>query len=95
MKYLHKFSACWCQPCRMLSNALKEVDLESLGIVVAECDVDLMDRAELQRLGVRGVPTLILMDSDGVELSRKTGVLLPKEIIHWLGEQDARLPLVR
>lgn len=94
MKYLHKFSACWCQPCRMLSNALKEVDLESLGITVAEYDVDLMDRSELQRLGVRGVPTLILMNSDGVELSRKIGALLPKEIINWLGEQDAQLPLV-
>ena len=89
MKYLHKLSATWCQPCRMLSNSLKEVDLEALGITVVEYDVDLMERSALQRLGVRGVPTLILMDSEGNELARKTGALGASELTVWLGGSNA------
>lgn len=89
MKYLHKLSATWCQPCRMLTNNLNQIDLESLGITVIEYDVDLMERSELQRIGVRGVPTLILMDSKKGELSRKTGALTVDEIRTWLGDSNA------
>ena len=94
MKYLHKFSACWCQPCRMLSNNLKPIlaDLEASGVTVVEYDVDLMERPELARLGVRGVPTLILMDESGVELSRQTGALTADDIRKWLGLDDDAIP---
>ena len=94
MKYLHKFSATWCQPCRMLSNNLKPIlaDLEASGVTVAEHDVDLMERPELARLGVRSVPTLILMDESGVELSRQTGALTADDIRKWLGLDDDAIP---
>ena len=80
MKYLHKFSARWCQPCRMLSGNLEKIDLESLGISLVEHDIDLMDRQRLAELKIRGVPTLIVMDADGNELARKTGALTTEEI---------------
>ena len=80
MKYLHKFSATWCQPCRMLSGNLEKIDLESLGISLVEWDVDLIDRQRLADLKIRGVPTLIVMDADGNELARKTGALTTEEI---------------
>lgn len=80
MKYLHKFSACWCQPCRMLSGNLEKIYLESLGISLVEWDVDLIDRQRLAELKIRGVPTLIVMDADGNELARKTGALTTEEI---------------
>lgn len=80
MKYLHKFSAYWCQPCRMLSGNLEKIDLESIGISLVEHDIDLMDRQRLVELKIRGVPTLIVMDADGNELARKTGALTAEEI---------------
>ena len=43
-----------------------------------------MERPELARRGVRGVPTLILMDESGVELDRKTGALTADDIRKWL-----------
>ena len=94
MKYLHKFSATWCQPCRMLSNNLKPIltDLEASGVTVVEYDVDLMERPELARLGVRSVPTLILMDESGVELSRQTGALTADDIRKWLGLDCDAIP---
>ena len=94
MKYLHKFSAVWCQPCRTLSNNLKPflADLEASGVTVVEYDVDLMERPELVRLGVRGVPTLILMDESGVELSRQTGALTTDDIRKWLVLDDNATP---
>ena len=94
MRYLHKFSAMWCQPCRMLSNNLKPIltDLEASGVTVVEYDVDLMERPELARLGVRSVPTLILMDKSGVELGRQTGALTADDIRKWLVSDDNATP---
>lgn len=89
MKYLHKFSSCWCQPCRMLSSNLKKIDLESLGISLVEWDVDLMDRQRLAELKIRGVPTLIVIDADGNELARKTGALTTDEITTLIGGPNA------
>lgn len=80
MKYLHKFSSCWCQPCRMLANNLDKIDLESLGVTLVEHDIDLMDRQRLGELKIRGIPTLIVMDADDNELTRKTGALTTEEI---------------
>lgn len=89
MKYLHKFSACWCQPCRMLSGNLEKIDLEALGISLVEWDVDLLDRQRLAELKIRGVPTLIVMDADGNELARKTGALTADEITALIGGSNA------
>lgn len=82
---LNIYSASWCSPCKQLSRNLLQVDFDACNITLVEHDVDLMTRPELARLGVRSVPTLILMDSNGVELSRKTGALTAEDIKNWLG----------
>jgi len=81
---LHKYGASWCSPCRILANNLEKVDLGSLDTSLVEWDVDLIDRQQLVELKIRGVPTLILMDSEGGEISRKTGALTAEEIQTWL-----------
>lgn len=69
MKIL-KFAASWCQPCKMLSGMLESTDL---GIPVEEIDID--DNMELSmKYGVRGVPTMVLLNDDGVEVRRLTGL---------------------
>ena len=92
MKYLHKFSATWCSPCKRLQRNLSEIDLLSFSVTLIEHDVDLMERPELARLGVRSVPTLILMDESGVELGRQTGALTADDIRKWLGLDDNAIP---
>lgn len=84
MKYLHKLSASWCSPCKQLQRNLSEIDMLSFSVTLIEHDVDLMERPELARLGVRSIPTLILMDESGNELGRKTGALTADEIRQWL-----------
>lgn len=69
MKIL-KFYGEWCSPCKMLSNMLESTDL---GIPVEEIDID--ENPELtQKYGVRGVPTMVLLNDDGVEVRRLIGL---------------------
>ena len=89
---IHKYSASWCSPCKQLSRNLLQVDFDASNITLVEHDVDLMERPELARLGVRSVPTLILMDESGVELGRKTGALTADDIRKWLGLDDDAIP---
>ena len=67
---LIKASADWCSPCRVLSTMMdgfKLVPIENLNI-----DLD-PDRT--RELGIRSVPTLILLDSDDNEVWRNVGVI--------------------
>lgn len=69
MKIL-KFAASWCHPCKMLSGMLESADL---GIPVEEVDID--ENMELSmKYGVRGVPTMVLLNDEGVEVRRLTGL---------------------
>jgi thioredoxin 1 len=70
MKEIYKFSASWCQPCKMLSKVMAGTEL---GVPVREIDID--DEFELaNKYQIRGVPTLVLLD-DGVEIKRKSGMM--------------------
>jgi len=74
MKIL-KFKATWCGPCRILTSRLegfKACDVEEL-------DIDDEKAYELaEKFGIRGVPTMVLVDDEGKELKR------------WVGLQDAK-----
>ena len=82
MKKLTRFTAQWCQPCQTLKKSLEALDLKDVDVEVI--DVDTFDKLKLQNLGVKGVPTLILQDSEGNELKRKTGSLTPQQLKTWL-----------
>jgi len=72
MKVL-KFSASWCQPCKTLTT-----QLESLAANYEEIDAD-TDPDKFKAFGIRNVPTLVLLDNNGIEKDRLTGsVTLPK-----------------
>lgn len=76
MKIL-KFSASWCGPCKMLSMTLAGIK-DEIPYPIEEIDID-ANQELAQKFGIRGVPTLILVD--GVtEIKRKSGVLTAAEL---------------
>jgi thioredoxin 1 len=81
MKVL-KFYAEWCGPCKMLSRIIEdaadkiEVPFESIDI-----DNDMMTGVQF---GVRGVPTMVMVDDSGKEIKRKVGMVNEKDLLEWL-----------
>lgn len=66
MKVL-KFSAGFCQPCKVITQ-----QLDQLGARYEEFDIE--DNPEkFKAFGVRNVPTLVLLDDNGIEQNRLTG----------------------
>ena len=77
MSKILKFSASWCQPCKMLSR-----NLETAGIQVEEVDIDEKEDLAIQ-FGIRGVPTLVHVNEFGGEIKRLVGVKTPDELKAW------------
>jgi len=78
-KKVLKFSASWCQPCKMLSKTIEGMTIET---PIEEVDID--DNQELAvEYKVRGVPTLVMLDDDK-EVKRITGALSSTQLEEWL-----------
>lgn len=78
MKVL-RFTASWCQPCKMLAKTLEEVDSK---IPIEVIDIDNNQELAMD-YGVRGVPTLVMID--GVtEVKRFSGTKPKNELIEWM-----------
>jgi thioredoxin 1 len=79
MKKILYFSAAWCGPCKMLGPIMDSVSEE---VVWEKINVD--NNQELSiKYGVRNIPTLVLIDGDGNELNRSTGVIQKQQIIDF------------
>lgn len=80
MKIL-KFSASWCGPCKMLSMTIAGIK-DQIPYPIEEIDIDVStDMA--QKFGIRGVPTMVLLDGDK-EVKRKVGVMTSAELKTFL-----------
>lgn len=77
------FYADWCGPCRMVTPILEElVDVTEAPVRVVKVDVDSAPGLA-QRFGVRGIPTLVLMEN-GDELDRTVGVPSLNGLLDWV-----------
>ena len=81
MKLL-KFSADWCSPCKMLSTTMDKMEFS---VPVENMDID-QEQVLARSYGVRGVPTVILVDATGKALKRFSGVKSQDDIKDWLGD---------
>ena len=78
MKKILKFSASWCQPCKMLAKNLENANLT---IPVEEVDID--EKTDMSvEYKIRGVPTLVMLE-DGKEIKRVSGVKSVNELKAW------------
>ena len=76
------FHATWCGPCKMLSPIIERVSKtvgDNVRIVKVDVDVD-KNQPLAGKLGVRGVPTLILY-KDGKQVWRQSGVVQERDLL--------------
>jgi len=84
MKLL-KFGAEWCDPCKTL-----EVYLDSVvkgHVTIERIDIDSTnDRQQslMKSFGIRGVPTLVMVDEDEEMISIKAGLISKGGLEEWL-----------
>lgn len=78
MKKILRFTASWCGPCKMLAKTLEDVDL---GMPVEVVDID-ENGALAQQYGVRGVPTLVMVEDDK-EVKRQVGLVSASQLKEW------------
>ena len=80
------FWAEWCGPCKQIGPALEQIADELSGqVVIAKVNIDDSPMVP-SRLGVKGIPTLMLF-KDGQLASMKVGAMPKGKIVEWLAEQ--------
>lgn len=81
MKKVIRFTASWCQPCKMLAKSLEDIQT-NLPIEVVDIDKESDVAIEF---GIRGVPTLVMVE-DGSVLKRLVGMKNSKELQEWFND---------
>ena len=83
MKRVLRFTADWCGPCKMLAKNLEDVRMSSM-IPIEVVDIDKSTDTAVE-FGVRGVPTLIMLDGN-TEMKRLVGMQSLKNLEDWFNE---------
>jgi thioredoxin 2 len=79
----------WCGPCRVVEPGVEQAASSLAGrLKVVKVNVDQAPRTA-GRLGVRGIPTLLLL-RDGREVARQVGAVPPPALLRWAEEAIAR-----
>ena len=77
MSKIYYFSADWCQPCKQLGPTM-----EKSGLPFQKINVD-NDTELSAKYGIRNIPTLVKVDSNGKEISRLVGNNPLNKIKNW------------
>lgn len=77
------YSAPWCGSCQTVKQSLNSICTNDLEIQVI--DIDTLGMQALSKVGIKGIPSLILYDNQGNEIKRKSGALTKKQLEVFLG----------
>ena len=78
MKRILRFTASWCEPCKVLSMNLESANIE---LPIEVVDIDVHDDLA-KEYGIRSVPTLVMFD-ENIEVKRMIGSKTVKELQEW------------
>lgn len=78
------FSAPWCGPCKMFKPVLQQVASE-LGIGINDINVD-YDATFTEKYNVTSVPTLLILDNQGIPVFRNSGVISRDQLIRTFNQ---------
>ena len=77
------FWAEWCGPCKQIGPSLEEIAVEqNATLTVAKMNIDENPETPT-KLGVRGIPTLMLF-RDGEVVATKVGALSKDKLLEWV-----------
>jgi thioredoxin 1 len=79
MRKVLRFTASWCQPCKVLAKMLEEMNV---GLPIEVIDID-VDSEIAMDYGIRSVPTLVIVD-EHVEVKRMTGLVTKEVLKNWI-----------
>ena len=79
MRKVLRFTASWCQPCKMLARTLEDI---STDYPIEVIDIDENRELAIQ-YSVRGVPTLVMLKDD-IETKRIVGMQTEGFLKDWL-----------
>lgn len=79
-----KFGAVWCSSCKMMTATINSIE-DKPGLLKSMTELDVDEDSELaMRYGIRGVPTLIIVDDDDKEVKRASGSLSRDKLLEFL-----------
>lgn len=77
-----KFYATWCEPCKALSKIIEGAGDK---ITMPIENIDIEQNMELAiKYGIRGVPALVIVNEDGTEIKRQSGMLMEDKLLEFL-----------
>jgi len=79
MKRILRFTASWCQPCKMLAKTLEEINTD---IPIEVVDIDVHSDIAMD-YNIRSVPTLVMKDGN-IEMKRMIGMKSKQDLSEWL-----------
>jgi thioredoxin 1 len=79
MKTILYFTASWCGPCKALAPRMEKLSNQ---INYRKIDIDSNQDLSM-KYGIRSVPSLVLVDGNGTELSRMVGVQPDETILNF------------
>ena len=77
-----KFYAEWCGPCKGLSMVIAGAK-DKITIPIEEVNID-EEIMESVQYDVRSVPMLVLLDDNGKEIKRQSGILSETQLLEFL-----------
>jgi thioredoxin 1 len=83
MRRILRFTASWCGPCKTLAAQIEDLQRDYPVPPVEVVDIDVHPEVA-KDYGVRGVPTLVMLD-ENIEVRRQVGVVTREKLIGWIG----------
>lgn len=82
---LLKFEAGWCQPCRQMDQIMKGMSYTPVDIEETQASFEMEPGRQIAiDYGVTSIPTLLLVDDMGNEVSRLVGLNTRQAVERWL-----------